>query len=123
MSKPKSPKRSYRLSAEGLASLRESARRNQPWQYSTGPRTAKGKRVSSRNALRLGFYTAEQITEDREFARVQALAGKCARLKAQALSAPEGSDLFWDKLEEMWALVDAHKQSEEAEETASESDS
>lgn len=48
------PRRRYRLSPDGLAALRESAQRVRPWERSTGPRTAVGKRRSRANALRHG---------------------------------------------------------------------
>jgi hypothetical protein len=35
----------------GLQVLRETALRNQPWRFSTGPRTAEGKRRSAANGL------------------------------------------------------------------------
>lgn len=47
------------LTVEGMATLRETAKRNQPWRHSTGPRTAAGKARSSRNALTHGGRSAE----------------------------------------------------------------
>lgn len=35
------------------------ARQTRPWRYSTGPRTAEGKRTSSRNAYKHGHYGFE----------------------------------------------------------------
>jgi len=46
------------LSALGLSSLRASARRIKPWEYSTGPRTEAGKARSSLNALKHGCRSA-----------------------------------------------------------------
>ncbi len=40
--------------------LREVALRNRPWEKSTGPRTAKGKRRSAMNALKTGKHTAKK---------------------------------------------------------------
>ncbi len=51
--KPRS-RRAYRLSPEGLEALRAAARRNKPWERSTGPRTREGKVRLSRNALKHG---------------------------------------------------------------------
>lgn len=48
------PRRPYRLSPEGLASLQAAARRNRPWEFATGPKTASGKAQSSRNAWKHG---------------------------------------------------------------------
>ena len=56
---PERPKRHYRLSPEGRASLRESAGRNQPWSNSTGPRTGRGKERSKMNAYRHGARSEE----------------------------------------------------------------
>jgi hypothetical protein len=36
------------------------ARLNRPWLYSTGPRTAEGKRASSRNSYKHGHYSCER---------------------------------------------------------------
>ena len=59
MATPKpSRTRPYRLSPEGLASLRETIERNKPWERSTGPRTEDGKARSSRNALKHGERSA-----------------------------------------------------------------
>jgi len=62
-------KRAYRLSPEGLAALRASARRVRPWERSTGPRTEAGKARSSRNALKHGLRRARVIAAQRELAR------------------------------------------------------
>jgi len=37
----------------------ERIRRQKPWEKSTGPRSSKGKAVSSKNALKHGLYGAE----------------------------------------------------------------
>src|SRR5687768_8895726 len=59
--KDHSPRRPYRLSPEGLSSLRESARQVMPWRHSTGPRTASGKARSSMNAMKHGERSAERV--------------------------------------------------------------
>jgi hypothetical protein len=41
-------------SPEGLEALRQRARANRPWEFSTGPRSADGKRISSMNAVTHG---------------------------------------------------------------------
>ena len=61
-----STRRSYRLSPEGLASLRASAMQNKPWEKSTWPRTRQGKARSSQNALKHGLRRAEAIADRRE---------------------------------------------------------
>ena len=60
--KPRSP---YRLSPEGLESLRASARRTRPWERSTGPRTAQGKARSRMNAWKHGERSAEATQQKR----------------------------------------------------------
>ncbi len=47
------------LTEEGRARLREAARRNRPWEHTTGPRTAEGLARSSKNALKHGRDTAK----------------------------------------------------------------
>jgi len=37
--------------------LREAALRKRPWEHSTGPKTAEGKRRSAANAIRCGLHT------------------------------------------------------------------
>jgi hypothetical protein len=37
------------------------ARLNKPWLYSTGPRTPLGKKKSSRNSLKHGYYNQEKV--------------------------------------------------------------
>ena len=38
---------------------REAIQQSRPWEYSTGPTSEEGKRVSSQNALKRGLHTAE----------------------------------------------------------------
>ena len=47
-------KRPYRLTEAGMNALKSTARLNQPWSHSTGPRTEEGKGVSRMNALKHG---------------------------------------------------------------------
>ncbi len=58
--------RSYRLTPEGLASLRMSARRRRPWEHSTGPKTEEGKSTVALNALKHGLRSATARQELRE---------------------------------------------------------
>ena len=44
--------------AQRLAAA-ERARKNRPWQHSTGPRTFMGKRRSSKNSYKPGYYSVE----------------------------------------------------------------
>lgn len=67
------PRRPYRLSPEGLASLRASAARTQPWKRATGPRTAEGKARSRMNAWRHGERSAEAMAARAEIARAMKL--------------------------------------------------
>ena len=53
------PKRTYRLSPEGRASLKKSARQNRPWGKSTGPRTEEGRDRAKMNAFQHGARSAE----------------------------------------------------------------
>jgi hypothetical protein len=46
------------LTEEGRERLRAAARRNRPWERSTGPRTDAGKAAASKNALKHGRETA-----------------------------------------------------------------
>lgn len=41
---------------EGRRRISEAARRNRPWRFSTGPRSAEGKAISRCNAMRHGFH-------------------------------------------------------------------
>jgi hypothetical protein len=52
----KKSKRSYHLSEVGRAALSASAQKIRPWLHSTGPRTAEGKQMSSRNNFKHGYY-------------------------------------------------------------------
>lgn len=47
------------LTASGRCRLSAAARRNKPWQHSTGPRTAAGKERSRTNALKTGEASAQ----------------------------------------------------------------
>jgi len=83
-------KRAYRLSPEGLAALRASARRVRPWAHSTGPRTEAGKARSSRNALKHGLRRAGVIAAQRELARaIRVLDAAAAAGAADALAEPD----------------------------------
>ena len=46
------PRKGQKLSFDAKQLLRQAALRNQPWRFSTGPRTWWGKRRSSRNACK-----------------------------------------------------------------------
>src|SRR5688572_28133480 len=56
--KDRPQRRPYRLSPNGLESLRASAMANRPWQWSSGPRTVAGKTRSKMNALKHGERSA-----------------------------------------------------------------
>ena len=56
----------YRLSLDGLRSLRASVYRVKPWTRSTGPRTLRGKRRSKMNALKHGERSARAIAVRKE---------------------------------------------------------
>src|SRR5579862_9574861 len=62
------PPRPYRLTPKGLASLRQAARRNSPWQWSTGPKTPGGKARSRLNATKHGQRSAERRAAQHETA-------------------------------------------------------
>jgi hypothetical protein len=47
-------KRRYRLSKKGLQALRAAAHAHHPWTHSTGPKTRRGKRMTSLNAYKHG---------------------------------------------------------------------
>jgi hypothetical protein len=54
------------LTEEGRRRLQEAARRNQPWQHSTGPKTSAGKARAAQNAknLQLGPLSVREIKRD-----------------------------------------------------------
>jgi hypothetical protein len=54
------------LTEEGRRRLQEAARRNQPWQHSTGPKTYAGKARAAQNAkkLQLGPLSVREIKRD-----------------------------------------------------------
>ena len=58
-------KRRYRLSPEGLQSLRSAVHRVRPWRRSTGPRTRAGRARSAQNALKHGRRSQAAIAEQR----------------------------------------------------------
>ena len=62
---PVKPRKPYRLSPEGLASLRASAAKTRPWERSTGPRTPEGKARSRMNAWKHGERAAEVAQQKR----------------------------------------------------------
>ena len=64
--RPRRRRRRYRLSAAGLKSLRASARRQRPWERSTGPRTEMGKSRSKLNALKHGQCSTARRAERRQ---------------------------------------------------------
>jgi len=57
--------RKYRLSARGRRSLQATIRRNQPWLWSTGPRSEVGKNRSRMNAFRHGARSADARRDER----------------------------------------------------------
>jgi len=63
--------RRYRLSPDGLRALRETIRRNRPWEKSTGPRTEDGKARAKVNAVTHGERMA--LAEAQRAARVRML--------------------------------------------------
>jgi hypothetical protein len=56
-----------KFTAEGLARLRAVALANQPWRFSTGPRTVEGKRRSAANgrARQKGSQSVRQLRAER----------------------------------------------------------
>ena len=74
---PRAP-RLYRLTPEGLASLRASARLVKPWTQSTGPRTPEGRARSRVNATKHGERSADAMAWRRK------LAAAFAELRAHA---------------------------------------
>ena len=57
--------RKYRLSARGRRSLQATIRRNQPWLWSTGPRSEVGKNRSRMNVFRHGARSADARRDER----------------------------------------------------------
>lgn len=51
---------------EGLERIRRAAYQNQPWRYSTGPKSDLGKSISSKNALKHGLYSQIMKEHDRQ---------------------------------------------------------
>jgi hypothetical protein len=49
----------------------------QPWGYSTGPRTAKGKAASAKNSTKDGRYSATALRLRRYLATVTRMLAKC----------------------------------------------
>jgi len=61
---------STRFSPEGLEALRLAARKNRPWEGSTGPRTAEGKARSRWNALKHGYWSRDEVETRRAVSRL-----------------------------------------------------
>ena len=61
------------LTAAGREKFRQNALKHQPWRFSTGPRTAKGKRRSSQN----GRYRQKSAMSRREVHREREDLSKC----------------------------------------------
>ncbi len=61
------------FTSEGLQRLRDAALRHRPWEHSTGPRTAEGKRRSSQN----GRYRQTNALSRREIQREREDVDKC----------------------------------------------
>ncbi len=76
------------LTEDGRARLREAARRNRPWEHTTGPRTAEGLARSSKNALKHGRDT----NEAREF-RDRALRFLISRVVERTSNVPAAQEL------------------------------
>ncbi len=92
------------LTPEGRERLRQAALRNEPWRYSTGPRTREGKARARGNALVCGdrACTLEPYTSLarlRTCTNVYVLHG-LLRLAAEALGAGDRVDRPMDVLEE-----------------------
>jgi len=84
------------ISPIGRLRLRIAARRNRPWEHSTGPRTAKGKATSSRNATKHGMRSREAVAERREmaeFARFIRELAASVPSSSNATSTPHGESV------------------------------
>ena len=64
------PIRPYRLTPEGLISLRSSAARTRPWDQSTGPKSPEGKARSRMNAQKHGERSARATASRGAIARL-----------------------------------------------------
>lgn len=73
---------------ERRAKQAEAIRRNQPWLKSTGPRTAEGKAISSRNADRGGYRRLARARQSMMRARLKLLAHLIARDGIKPLGPP-----------------------------------
>ena len=63
------------LSPVGRERLRAAARRNQPWQFATGPRTAQGRAQAARNGKKRQRGELSVRERSRQAAEVRALIG------------------------------------------------
>jgi len=71
------------LTAEGLDRLRQAANKNQPWRFSTGPRTSAGKLRSAANG-KLRQVGTRSVREFRaEFAGVRQLLATLQELRQE----------------------------------------
>ena len=61
------------FTAEGLRTLSEAARRNRPWEHSTGPRTAAGKKKAADNGRKRQKGPRSVREVRREMAELNAL--------------------------------------------------
>ena len=67
---------------EGVQRLRETALRNKPWQYSTGPRTPEGKARSGMNGRHLPAGAISKADVERKLAEVNQLLKGMAACRA-----------------------------------------
>ena len=81
-------RRQYRLSVEGLASLRRAVRQTKPWETTPGPVTSSGKAHSRMNALKHGERTAAARR-----AQLEISASLRALKKSQRLDVAEGNSI------------------------------
>ena len=96
-------RRRYQLTEEGRSSLRAAARRTKPWRSTRGPKTAKGKRRSSRNALKCGEAAAEVRAAYREInGLLREIRASCGRNSEEILEAANVSELqtWWARIEQ-----------------------